>query len=80
MNTFAQFILLQIPPHLVRLLGKIHALSIEVLSKLAKWREKVGEMLPYVVLSLINIIPHILLGIAYKICRMPPKCQFDKHL
>ena len=27
----AQFIFLKIPPHLVRLLGKIHALSIEVL-------------------------------------------------
>ena len=28
----SQFILLKISPHLVRLLGKIHALSIEVLS------------------------------------------------
>ena len=28
----SQFILLKIPPHLVRLLGKIHALSIDVLS------------------------------------------------
>ena len=27
----SQFILLKIPPNLVRLLGKIHALSIEVL-------------------------------------------------
>ena len=28
----SQFILLKIPPNLVRLLGKIHALSIEVLA------------------------------------------------
>ena len=33
MKEIAQFILLKIPPHLVRLLGKIHALSIEVLYK-----------------------------------------------
>ena len=31
MKQFAQFILLKICPDLVRLLGKIHALSIEVL-------------------------------------------------
>ena len=29
----AQFILLKIPPHFVRLLGKIHTLTIEVLRK-----------------------------------------------
>ena len=28
----SQFILLKIPPHVVRLLGKIYALSIEVLN------------------------------------------------
>ena len=32
MKKNSQFILLKIPPHLVSLLGKIHALSIEVLS------------------------------------------------
>ena len=31
----SQFILLKIPPHVVRLLGKIHALSIEVLCVLS---------------------------------------------
>ena len=31
----SQFILLKIPPHLIRLLGKINALIIEVLRKIA---------------------------------------------
>ena len=33
-ETNSQFILLRIPPHLVRLLGKIHALSTEVLGSI----------------------------------------------
>ena len=36
-ETNSQFILLKIPPHLVRLLGKIHALSIEVLFNRGKY-------------------------------------------
>ena len=36
----SQFILLKIPPHVVRLLGKIHALSIEVLLTVKPYREK----------------------------------------
>ena len=35
-ETNSQFILLKIPPHSVRLLGKIHALSIEVLNLLSE--------------------------------------------
>ena len=36
MKKKSQFILQKIPPHVVRLLGKIHALSIEVLPRLAE--------------------------------------------
>ena len=42
----SQFILLKIPPHVVSLLGKIHALSIEILLIFKPYREKTCLM-PY---------------------------------
>ena len=67
----SQFILLRIPPHLVRLLGKIHALSIEVL-RIPKIMVMVSKLVKCVFFLLIFVVILILTRILGYREALPP--------